>query len=414
LEEWAVEGSTATLTCYTLGDDVIAQKKTYWQWVDPQWELQSTGNTQYLLYDGHGSTRQLAEYNTEVTIADSFSYDAYGVLLQNESVASANPGKVAQQATSMLYAGEHFDTDSQNYYLRARWYDSLSGRFNRIDPFAGNNKDPQSLHKYLYAHCNPINRIDPAGEMAGFTGVGQLVVNSIKSSLRAISNLCFVEKIRWTANALVAGLVGWDFYQGLKDGSAMLDAGTIGFGVSIGHIKAPIGGAINPEIVIGTGSKNNWGLFVGGGPTTNNTVSAAGYIGIAFNTPTSENYKGLCRSVNISFNLLPLKWRKLIKEEVETFLPRLHQGFMQRGSDIGEIARSISPELVSQSSKILTQALSKGMSGSSVTFWGGQGSNAFGITFSPGLISSPNSRNLSVSYQNYWPLWPQKETSFRE
>jgi len=70
----------------------------------------------------------------------------------------------------MLYAGEHFDNDSQNYYLRARWYDSLSGRFNRMDPFPGSPQDPQSLHKYLYAHCNPINNIDPSGlSLASFS-----------------------------------------------------------------------------------------------------------------------------------------------------------------------------------------------------------------------------------------------------
>ena len=34
-----------------------------------------------------------------------------------------------------------------------------------MDPFAGNNRDPQSLHKYLYAHCNPVNNIDPSGTM---------------------------------------------------------------------------------------------------------------------------------------------------------------------------------------------------------------------------------------------------------
>ena len=81
----------------------------------------------------------------------------------------------------MLYTGEHFDTDSQNYYLRARWYDSLSGRFNRMDPFAGSPQDPQSLHKYLYAHCNPINGIDPSGkftvtEMMVTLGILSLIV----------------------------------------------------------------------------------------------------------------------------------------------------------------------------------------------------------------------------------------------
>ena len=120
------------------------------------------------------------EYNTDVTIVDSFSYDGYDILLQNEGNfippnGAQAPGKVAPQATSLLYTGEHFDIDSQNYYLRARWYDSLSGRFNRIDPFAGNKQDPQSLHKYLYAHCNPINNIDPTGQMISIGGLVELV-----------------------------------------------------------------------------------------------------------------------------------------------------------------------------------------------------------------------------------------------
>ena len=75
-----------------------------------------------------------------------------------------NPAQGSTPSTNLLYTGEHFDTDSQQYYLRARWYDSLNGRFNRIDPYAGNNQDPQSLHKYLYCHANPVNGIDPTGK----------------------------------------------------------------------------------------------------------------------------------------------------------------------------------------------------------------------------------------------------------
>ena len=140
-----------SLTTYVIGDDVIAQT------VD--------GTTQYLLYDGHGSTRQLAEYDSAVSIADTYSYDGYGVLLQDNAVASSNPGKVGTQATNLLYAGEQFDTDAQQYYLRARYYNQNTGRFNRMDPFTGNSQDPQSLHKYLYVHCNPVNNIDPSGLM---------------------------------------------------------------------------------------------------------------------------------------------------------------------------------------------------------------------------------------------------------
>lgn len=46
---------------------------------------------------------------------------------------------------------------------RARYYNPANGIFNRMDPYAGNTHDPQSLHKYAYVHNNPINGIDPTG-----------------------------------------------------------------------------------------------------------------------------------------------------------------------------------------------------------------------------------------------------------
>jgi hypothetical protein len=51
-------------------------------------------------------------------------------------------------------------------YLRARYYNPASGTFNRLDPFFGNLQDPQSLHKYLYVHGDPIQGIDPTGWMS--------------------------------------------------------------------------------------------------------------------------------------------------------------------------------------------------------------------------------------------------------
>ena len=69
LEEWS-GGEHPDIT-YTIGDDVITQ-------------YSSSPGAEHLLYDGHGSTRQLADYDSgtdTVTIADAFSYDAYGVML---------------------------------------------------------------------------------------------------------------------------------------------------------------------------------------------------------------------------------------------------------------------------------------------------------------------------------------------
>jgi len=79
-------------------------------------------------------------------------------------------------ATSLLYAGEQYDSDLSQYYLRARYYNPWSGTFNRMDDFAGNNQDPQSLHKYLYCHANPINNIDPSGMISNLVGIAIIAI----------------------------------------------------------------------------------------------------------------------------------------------------------------------------------------------------------------------------------------------
>jgi RHS repeat-associated protein len=70
-------------------------------------------------------------------------------------------------ATNLLYTGEQWDSAAQMYNLRARYYNPSNGLFNRTDPHLGNYQDPQSLHKYLYCHANPLNNIDPTGRQIG-------------------------------------------------------------------------------------------------------------------------------------------------------------------------------------------------------------------------------------------------------
>jgi RHS repeat-associated protein len=72
----------------------------------------------------------------------------------------------ANALTSLLYTGEQFDQRIAMQYLRARYYNPATGTFNRLDPFAGNMQDPQSLHKYLYVHGDPIQGVDPSGLMS--------------------------------------------------------------------------------------------------------------------------------------------------------------------------------------------------------------------------------------------------------
>ncbi len=57
-----------------------------------------------------------------------------------------------------------YDSDLGFYYLRARYYNPLTGRFMSRDPENGEIKVPATLHKYLYAGGDPVNATDPTGK----------------------------------------------------------------------------------------------------------------------------------------------------------------------------------------------------------------------------------------------------------
>ena len=60
-------------------------------------------------------------------------------------------------------SGEQYDLDLGLYYLRARYYNTMTGRFVSMDPENGIPTDPKTLHKYLYAGGDPVNAKDPTG-----------------------------------------------------------------------------------------------------------------------------------------------------------------------------------------------------------------------------------------------------------
>ena len=144
--EQDADGARTKVITYTIGHDVLTQASA-------AMEAALAGNgILHFLYDGHGSTRAVA--NAAGQVMQRYDCDAYG------NAVGFNPQAAL---TNLLYSGEQFNPTSGLQYLRARWYNPQAGRFNRVDPFAGNKNDPQSLHKYAYTHNNPINAIDPSG-----------------------------------------------------------------------------------------------------------------------------------------------------------------------------------------------------------------------------------------------------------
>ena len=153
-------------TIYTIGHDQISQTTIEYVAGVPQ-----TLQTLYFLADGHASTRVLVDAAGAIANINGreqfFFYDAYGNLLDQDNFG---PDQIV---TSYLFSGEQFDARIGQQYLRARYYDATTGRFNRLDDFAGNSRDPQSFHKYLYTYADPINLMDPSG-LAPSSALGTL------------------------------------------------------------------------------------------------------------------------------------------------------------------------------------------------------------------------------------------------
>ena len=83
----------------------------------------------------------------------TYDYDAWGNIV-NQTGSTPNVYR---------YRGEQYDPDLNLYYLRARYFNPVTGRFLTRDPATGKITDPKSLHKYLYAGANPVDATDPSG-----------------------------------------------------------------------------------------------------------------------------------------------------------------------------------------------------------------------------------------------------------
>jgi RHS repeat-associated protein len=145
---------------YVIGDDVLAQ-------------CGPAGMTpSYFLQDGHGNNRQMVQVDN--TVFKHYSYDTYGNVQTGTIQVPVSSTTADSAPTTKLFCGEQYDSSLQMYNLRARYYNPINGRFNQSDTFKGDSFDPQSLHKYTYANCDPCNQIDPSG----LESLGELLIVS--------------------------------------------------------------------------------------------------------------------------------------------------------------------------------------------------------------------------------------------
>ena len=146
MKKWTNGGETLH---YWDGDNIVAEKlgtvtSVYARGLSL---ISCKSNTRkgYYVQNAHGDITKIVPSGDGITV--DYEYDAYGNCEQ-EKDRYGNPFR---------YCGEYWDEETENIYLRARYYDSSTGRFISEDPI----KD--GLNWYVYCGNNPIGFVDPSG-----------------------------------------------------------------------------------------------------------------------------------------------------------------------------------------------------------------------------------------------------------
>ena len=105
----------------------------------------------YYVTDTHGNVVQLTDESG--VVKKTYEYDSFGNEVKPDS-KDDNPFR---------FSGEYCDKETEEIYLRARYYQPAAGRFLTRDTYTGESDEPLSLHLYTYCENDGVNSIDPSG-----------------------------------------------------------------------------------------------------------------------------------------------------------------------------------------------------------------------------------------------------------
>ncbi|OOM15890.1 RHS repeat-associated core domain-containing protein [Clostridium saccharobutylicum] len=108
--------------------------------------MESKLNRYYYNVDEQGSTIFITDKNQQ--IKNEYYYDAFGRVLESKE----------EVHNGITYTGQQFDGITGQYYLRARFYNPVIGRFTQEDTYRGDG-----LNLYAYCKNNAVNYYDPSG-----------------------------------------------------------------------------------------------------------------------------------------------------------------------------------------------------------------------------------------------------------
>ena len=112
--------------------------------------LESGGAASIFVYDRLGSVHGIARSDGTVSIGDG--YDAFG---RARGSTTAGIG----------FTGAYTDSETNLVFMRSRWLSPAMGRFIQMDSAAIDYRDSRTINRYSYASNDPVNRIDPDGQV---------------------------------------------------------------------------------------------------------------------------------------------------------------------------------------------------------------------------------------------------------
>ncbi|RGF25907.1 hypothetical protein DW081_17325 [Clostridium sp. AF46-9NS] len=116
-------------------------------------------------------------------VQNSYQYDAFGMSL----------GTTEKLNNRIRYTGQQYDDVTGQYYLRARYYNPVAGRFMQEDVYQGDG-----LNLYAYCGNNPVVYYDPSGwsnQQNGLNSLSDMTYEEIVDSLYIRSDQLFQQKI---------------------------------------------------------------------------------------------------------------------------------------------------------------------------------------------------------------------------
>ncbi|MCL2598874.1 MAG: hypothetical protein FWD76_03075, partial [Firmicutes bacterium] len=205
-----------------------------------------------------GDITAIYDYDASQIVA-TYQYDAWGncttTNLTDDNIGDLNP---------IRYRGYYFDTDTNLYYLKSRYYDPQVGRFVNADDIAALDVTKSQINGLnLYAYCanDPVNTKDSNGNMPdwlkwtlGIVIIAAAIGLSIATGMLAspiaglVGSGLFASVVGGVAAGAISGAVlGFGVSvgtQGISNGFENIDWNKVGFDTAVGALSGAVTGGI--------------------------------------------------------------------------------------------------------------------------------------------------------------------------